>query len=231
MRCLPPVSLLQRIASLHGRVWRGVWAGVRAGQPAAVFRGLWAAVLTLRARLAVHRLVLAGALALGTSLVAGPAWAQGVDLNTLKLTRQEHELVLEYSARLGLNPVVEDALQRGIPLYFEARATLMRKRWYWRDERVARISRTWRVAYQPLTASWRVSLGGLSQVYGSLSEALAPMSRVSGWPLVEIEKLESGERYYVDFSFKLDNSKLPPPLQIDVSNDYKLGIERSQPLE
>ena len=96
---------------------------------------------------------------------------------------------------------------------------------------MARVSRTWRLSYQPLTASWRLSLGGLSQGYASLSEAMAPLSQVSGWRLVELDKLEAGSRYHVEFSFNLDNSQLPQPMQIDLGGDWKLGIERSLRLE
>lgn len=161
--------------------------------------------------------------------VAG--WAQGMELSALRLKRADGELQLDYSARFTLSPSIEEALQRGVPMYFVAQATLLRNRWYWRDERVARVSRTWRVAYQPLTASWRVSLGGLSQTYGTLAEALAPLSRVSGWRLTEAERLDAGERYTVEFSFRLDNSQLPPPMQIDLGNDWKLGVERSLKVE
>jgi hypothetical protein len=96
---------------------------------------------------------------------------------------------------------------------------------------MARVSRTWRLAYQPLTANWRISLGGLGQGYATLSEALAPMSRVSGWPLLELDKLDPAERYYLEFSFKLDNSQLPQPMQIDLGGDWKLGVERSLRVE
>jgi hypothetical protein len=162
-----------------------------------------------------------------------PQWvqAQAVDLQQLRLQRRDADLTLEFSARLTLGAAIEDALQRGVPLYFTARATVYRDRWYWRDERVARVSRTWRLAYQPLTASWRLSLGGLSQGYGSLSEAMAPLSQISGWRLVELDKLESGNRYHVEFSFSLDNSQLPQPMQIDLGGDWKLGIERSLRVE
>ncbi|MEK8051505.1 DUF4390 domain-containing protein [Ideonella sp. DXS22W] len=153
--------------------------------------------------------------------------AQGVDLAGLRVKRADGELALDYQARLSLSPSIEEALHRGVPLYFTAQAAVYRNRWYWRDERVARVNRTWRVAYQPLTAQWRVSLGGLSQVYGSLSEALAPLSRVSGWRIADGEKLESGERYYVEFSFRLDSSQLPPPMQVDIGSDWKLGVERT----
>jgi hypothetical protein len=182
-----------------------------------------------------HRL-LAQALLLAWLLLAGllpaqPARAQAVDLKQLQLHRIDGELTLEFSARLTLGPAIEDALHRGVPLYFTARASVYRDRWYWRDERIARVSRTWRLAWQPLTASWRLSLGGLSQSHGTLSEALAPLSQISGWRLVELDKLEPGSRHHVEFSFALDNSQLPQPMQIDLGGDWKLGIERSLKVE
>ncbi len=165
------------------------------------------------------------------SALLAPVWAQSVELTQLKLERREGELTLEFSSRLSLSAAIEDALHRGVPMYFTAQATVYRNRWYWRDERVARASRTWRVAYQPLTASWRLNLGGLSQGYDSLAEALAPMTRLSGWRLTELDRIEPGERYYVEFSFRLDNSQLPQPMQIDLGGDWKLGVEKSLRLE
>lgn len=176
-----------------------------------------------------HALLLRCALALGLLLALLQPLrlhAQAVELKQLQLQRRDGELTLEFSARLILSPAIEDALRRGVPLYFNARATVYRDRWYWRDERVARVSRTWRLAYQPLTASWRLSLGGLSQGYASLSEAMAPLSQISGWRLVELDKLEPGSRHHVEFSFNLDNSQLPQPMQIDLGGDWKLGFEQ-----
>ena len=182
----------------------------------------------LPARGACRRGWLLGAAALALQFGAETtAAAQGVELGTLKVSRADNELTLEYSARLTLSPSVEEALQRGVPMYFTAQAALYRNRWYWRDERVARIGRSWRVAFQPLTGTWRVSLGGLSQQHPSLSAALVPLSRVSGWKLADADRLEPGERYYVEFSFRLDQNQLPLPMQIDVGADYKLGIERT----
>jgi hypothetical protein len=167
----------------------------------------------------------------GLWLAAPGLHAQGVEFNALQLSRNEGALVLEYSAKLSLSHAVEDALHRGVPVYFNAQATVLRGRWYWRDERVARIARSWRLSYQPLTASWRVSTGGLAQSFATLAEALAPISRVSGWRLVEAEKLDAGERYYVEFSFQLDNSQLPRPMQLELGGDWKLGIERTLKVE
>lgn len=159
------------------------------------------------------------------------ARAQGVELTSLQALRAEAALTLDYQARLTLTPAIEDALKHGVPMYFMAQATVYRNRWYWRDERVARHTRSWRLSYQPLTSSWRVSTGGLSQSFASLAEALAPLSRVTGWRLLDAERLEPGERFYLEFSFQLDKSQLPQPMQIDLGTDWKLGIERGLRIE
>ncbi len=121
-------------------------------------------------------------------------------------------------------------LRRGVPVYFAAEARLLRRRWYWRDERVARISRQWRMSYQPLTANWRLTLGGLSQVHASMAEALAVISRVAGWRLAELSQLDADVDHYLEFSLQLDTTQLPRPMQIDLGGDWKLGVERTMEL-
>lgn len=166
-------------------------------------------------------------LALALLLAAPGARAQGVELSTLELRAMDGGLTLEFSARLTLSSAIEDALRRGVPMYFEVEATLRRSRWWWRDERVAHVARTYRLSYQPLTSSWRVGLGALGQGYATLPEALAVISRVSGWRLADGSQLDGDQRYYVEFAYRLDSSQLPQPLQIGLGNDWSLGITRT----
>ena len=142
------------------------------------------------------------------------AQAQGVELATLELHRQEGDLSLEFDAPITLPRTVEDALQRGVPMYFVVEATLFRYRWYWRDERVARVQRSWRVSYQPLTGELAGRLGGLDQSYATLAEALAVMSRSPRLADGRAAQIEAGQRYYVEFSYRLDTTQLPSPMQI-----------------
>ncbi|HLL12628.1 MAG TPA: DUF4390 domain-containing protein [Rubrivivax sp.] len=163
------------------------------------------------------------------TLIAAPVLAQGVELATLATTRNEGALNLEFAARVTLPKAVEDALQRGVPIYFVAEARLLRNRWYWRDERVARVSRQWRIAYQPLTGAWRVGLGGLNQTYGSLAEALAIASRSAGWKLADLPALDPDLSYYIEFSYRLDTSQLPGPMQFGLGGqgDWAVGTSRT----
>ena len=160
--------------------------------------------------------------------VAGPSRAQGVDLSTLEVKRQDTGLTLDFVARPALSKAVEEALQRGVPVYFVAEATVLRPRWYWRDERVARATRTWRLSYQPLTSNWRISFGALSQSFPSLADALQVVTRATNWKIAEAEQIEPGLRYYVEFSYRLDSSQLPRPMQLDLAAqaEWRLSAER-----
>ncbi len=187
---------------------------------------------------APRRRVLAGlALGLGVaalaSLAPAPVQAQGVELLNVRATRADGGLNLEFQARVSLPRAVDEALHKGVPVYFVAEGRLFANRWYWRDERVARVSRQWRLALQPLTNTWRVSLGGLSQSFATLEEALAAVTRSGGWRLAEPGQLDPDKSYYLEFSYRLDGSQLPAPIQLGLpgSNDWVLGGSRTVKVE
>ena len=183
----------------------------------------------------VRRRFLQGLVLLWTAswLGVGPARAQvqgpGVELANLSTSRQDGLLTLDFAARVTLTKSVEDALQRGVPVYFVAQAELKRSRWYWRDERVARVTRSWRVAYQPLTSTWRVGLAGLQQTLGSLAEAMNTASRSAGWRLADLSQIDPDSRYTVEFSYRLDTAQLPGPMQFGLvgQSDWALSVERT----
>lgn len=179
--------------------------------------------------LALPVLAVAGVL----GMRGAPAMAQSVDLVTLQLRRQEGVLALEFVARLQLSRAVQAALERGVPVYFVAQATVLRNRWYWRDERVARATRIWRLAFQPLTGTWRLSIGPLAQQFSTLAEALAAVARTSGWKLADLSQIDPDSRHYVEFSFKLDTTQLPGPMQIGLTAqaDWEMSIERTVRLD
>ena len=171
-------------------------------------------------------------LGLVLGLLLQPGAAQGVDVLALAVARSTEGITLEYQLRVTLPRAAEEAVQRGVPLYFTAQATLWRNRWYWRDERVARVRREWRLSYQPLTSTWRVSQGGLGQSHATLAEALASIANSTGWHLTDAAAVDADSRYYVEFDWALDTAQLPRPLQIGLTgigaaSEWALGIERT----
>ncbi|MGA0612237.1 DUF4390 domain-containing protein [Caldimonas sp. KR1-144] len=168
-------------------------------------------------------------LALGGLLGPGSARAEGAPvLQSFELSHGEDGLMLGYVLDFDLSRPVEDALLKGVPLYFVARAEVLRSRWYWRDKRIGGAERNWRLAWQPLTRRYRLSQGSLSQSYERLDDALAAIQRASRWKIADAAALEPDTRQYVEFSFRLDTSQLPRPLQIGIGGqaDWSLTVER-----
>ena len=175
---------------------------------------------------------LAVACFVGLAGFAPRAQAQGVELPSIAAKRQDGGAVLDFVANLTLSRAVEDALRRGVPVYFVAEASVKKPRWYWRDERISRVTRSWRLSYQPLTSAWRVSLGAFSQSYPSLEEALTTITRMAHWRIAD-SGIDGTDKYYVDFQFYLDSSQLPPPMKLDLNarSEWELGVERTIPVE
>jgi hypothetical protein len=182
------------------------------------------------------RLLVALALGAWLALMAPAAHAQGVEVLGLAAHRGAESVEVDYQLRVELPRAVEEAALRGVPLYFTVTATLWRPRWYWRDERIVRARREWRLTYQPLTSTWRVAQGGLGQSHATLAEALATMQRSSGWRIADATLVEPDGRHYVEFDWQLDTSQLPRPLQIGLTGvagggDWNLGVERNVRVE
>jgi hypothetical protein len=170
---------------------------------------------------------------LGALLLAPAAQAQGIELTSLVTERSDDALTLSFSTAYDLPKPVEDALHKGVPIYFTAEVTVLRKRWYWRDERISRHSRSWRLAWQPLTRQYRVSTGGLNQNYASLREALSSMRGTQGWRIADINQLDDDAKQYLEFNYKLDTSQLPRPMQIGLSvpEGWVMAASRSMSID
>jgi Domain of unknown function (DUF4390) len=173
----------------------------------------------LRGWRGVLALLLAWVACCAAALAQSPAAAPlPVEVQSLAVNRSAEGITAEYQLRVSLPRAVEDAALRGVPLYFRAEVELFKPRWYWRDDRVARAVREWRLSYQPLTASWRVSQAGIGQSFATLAEALATMTQASQWRVAEAGVAEANNRHYAEFSWRLDTSQLPRPLQIGVNS-------------
>lgn len=203
---------------------------VRCPQPRAVHEagGAVSAGTATRRR----ALLVLSALVLAAAAAPPPVHAQGIELTSLEVQRGDDGLLLDFSTRFSLPRGVEEALLKGVPLHFVAEASLYRYRWYWRDSRLARATRSWRLSYQPLTQNYRVAFGALAQSYPTLEEALAAVRRSARWRIADPLPRDDDGSYYVEFSYRLDNTQLPRPLQIGVGGqaEWQLSVERSVPV-
>ncbi|HKX43105.1 MAG TPA: DUF4390 domain-containing protein [Burkholderiaceae bacterium] len=164
-------------------------------------------------------------------LLAAPLRASEPELANFEVTHNNDDgVLLSYAVNFELPRGVDEALGKAVPLFFVAEAQVFRSRWYWRDQRVGHAVRVWKIVYQPLSSTWRVTFGGLSQNYTSRDEAFAAISRGSRWKVAESGQIEEGSHHYLEFSYRLDTSLLPRPMQIGVGGqaDWSLAVQRTQ---
>ena len=171
-------------------------------------------------------------------VIATGVRADTAEITQLKFDRSEEGLLLTASVSFELPPVVDDALAKGIPMYFVAEASLLRERWYWTDKHITSAARHMRLSYQPLTRRWRLVISptpignsglALGQNFDSREEALAAVQRVSHWKIADSADLEPDTRYSVNFRFRLDVSQLPRPFQIGAmgQSDWSISAART----
>ena len=155
------------------------------------------------------------------------ALADTIGIKSAELLLEEDSYVLNAQFDVAFNPTLEEALQKGVSLYFVLEFELGRPRWYWVDEKVAELSVQYRLSYSPLTRQYRLSSGLLSQHFDSLDEAEHLLSRVVSRPVVARDALVKGARYDAAVRLRLDVAQLPKPFQIDAlaSRDWSLQSE------
>jgi len=160
-------------------------------------------------------------------LAAAPAHADAIPVRFAELRIEEGEVLLYAEFDLAFNPTLEEALSKGVPLYFDLEFEMTRPRWYWLDEKLVQSVTTYRVSYAPLTRQYRVAIGLLQQTYATLNEVERFVSRVTSRPVARASDLAKGVRYEAAVRLRLDVNQLPKPLQVMAlaSREWQLASE------
>ena len=154
------------------------------------------------------------------------AWAAEIDISNPQLVAGDDGYVLSADFKFDLTPRLEEAVTKGVVLYFVADFELTKARWYWLDEKLASRSQTYRLSYHALTRQYRLSTGGLHQSFATLSDAVQVLSRLRNWGVIERgEKgIRAGEPYEAALRLRLDVTQLPRPFQISALGNKEWSL-------
>ena len=126
-----------------------------------------------------------------------------------------------------LGPRLEEAVAKGVILYFVAEFDMTRARWYWFDEKLVSRSQVYSLSYHALTRQYRLtSGGGLHQSFQTLREALSVLSHLRNWLVVERgdKSFRAGETYHAALRLRLDINQLPRPFQISALGNREWSL-------
>ena len=170
----------------------------------------------------IKQLILFCLMALSITVTA--VHAEGIKIKSFEMERVDSDWLLNATFQIELAPGLEDAIQKGVVLYFQADFELMRSRWYWFDEKAISAQRQIRLSYQPLTQQYRIASEGFSFSAKSITEALQAVGTIGGWRVIDINQIDPNKSYAAGFRMFLDLSKLPKPFQVNALNNRDWNI-------
>lgn len=164
-----------------------------------------------------------------TMLVA-PALSQaadGINVSSANLEQRDDGWLLSSEFDINFSPRLEEAVNRGVPLYFVVDFEVARPRWYWFDEKPIQVSLTYKVSYTPLLRQYRLSVGNVSQNFTTFEEVTRVLSRLRGLQVAGRSAFTKGVTYQAGIRMRLDTAQLPKPFQLDAfaSRDWALSSD------
>jgi hypothetical protein len=150
--------------------------------------------------------------------------AEGIKIKSFELERADNDWLLSATFQIELSPGLEDAVKKGVVLYFQTEFDLTRSRWYWFDEKSVLVQRQTRLSYQPLTQQYRIASEGFTFSAKTMSEALQAVGSVGGWRVIDNFQLDPSRSYTASLRMTLDLSKLPKPFQVNALNNRDWNV-------
>lgn len=152
--------------------------------------------------------------------------AEGIEFNSASLEATDEGYRLSSSFSVELTRSLEEALMRGVPLYFMLQVEVTRPRWYWFDDVAIKATRNIRLSYNVLTQQYRASVdGSLHRNFSRLDDMLALLRRPGRWLVAEAGSLQKDASYTVAVQLSLDVSALPKPIQVSAlgNGDWRMS--------
>jgi hypothetical protein len=161
------------------------------------------------------------------ALVPATAFAEGITVQSAVIEPDEDGYQLQAEFDIQFSSRLEEAVNRGVPLYFIVEFELARPRWYWFDDKPVQMSQTYKISYTPLLRQYRLSMGNVYQNFTRFEEVTRVLSRLRGWHVADKGAIKKDQIYQAGLRMRLDTAQLPKPFQLNAiaSRDWTLASE------
>ena len=156
---------------------------------------------------------------------AGRAASEGIRIKSAELKLMDEVYQLNAHLTITLGATLEEAVKKGLALNFITEFEFQRRRWYWFNEEIAKVTRNTRLTYNPLLRQYLLAEGSQQLSFDTLEDALAALGEISAWPVLDRRLLYKRYSYVASLSMRMDVSQLPKPLQINAISSRKWDLE------
>ena len=144
------------------------------------------------------------------------ARAEGIGVRSATIEATEEGWLLDAEFDIQFSPRLEEAVTRGVPLYFVVEFEVARPRWYWFDEKPVRLSQSYKISYTPLLRQYRLSIGSVYQNFTRFEEVKRVLERsIRGLQIADKGAFQKDVAYQANLRMRLDTAQLPKPFQLN----------------
>ncbi|HYD33212.1 MAG TPA: DUF4390 domain-containing protein [Methylophilaceae bacterium] len=154
--------------------------------------------------------------------------SSSLDIKSAELVPANEAYALNADFDIHFSKEVEEALNKGVQLDFLVEFQIAIPSSWWFDDEVKSASTHITLGYHALSRQYLVNRNNHQYAYSSLQEAKEEISQIRNWRVVERALLSKDEQYSAALRIRLDQSRLPKPLQVDAlgSKDWDMVSER-----
>ena len=154
-------------------------------------------------------------------LVLSPAQARNhtvFEVKSVSTQLDESVYFLNAVFEINLPPYMVTALEQGFDLPLAMEVEVFEQNKYWFNKEIVMIKQKYLIQYHTLldtVSVLNINSGGIHH-FSTLKEALAGLSVLLNFPLLDNNALEKGEHYSGQLNFGIDETELPVPLKTQV---------------
>jgi hypothetical protein len=158
------------------------------------------------------------------------AWAasSSLSIKSAELESSENAYALNADFEVNFSKEVEEALNKGVQLDFLVEFQIVTPSSWWFDDEIKTDSTHITLGYHALSRQYLVNRANHQYAFATLREAKEEISHIRNWKVVDKSLLKKDEKYQAALRMRLDQSRLPKPLQVDAlgSEDWNMVSER-----
>lgn len=158
-------------------------------------------------------------------IMTGLAYGDEIKFKKITLAPSDRAWLLSAEINVELSPALEQLVKKGVTLHFVTEFQLTKGRWYWFDEKIVDVQRTSRISYQALTDQYKVTLGSVTLTAANLRQAMAAVSSIDDWAVIEQLVLNQNQSYTAAVRMRLDTNQLAKPFQVNAINSKAWNLQ------
>jgi len=130
---------------------------------------------------------------------------------------------------LSFSEDLDEAIRKGIPINFIVEFELKKPRKYWFDEEVAKKSKEILLSYHALSRQFTLTESDNRLIaFDNLTQAKNELKKIKNWRIFDKSQIDDTDKYLAYLQVKLDQTKLPKQLQVDITTNQEWQLTSKQ---